>query len=167
MAVVSGRGGRHARPGWKIPNGIYAKQTAQLKDWLLLFEKEDGLENRELAMEDFYRIWNNPRIKEVQIRGKLKMGGEIYGCHGCHNGDQMITSYITSIKRLTHGEPRANRFPRDIMCATTDTGEVYFFNSDQFHLCAAILFWDMANGNPLEKAEHYYVYPAYKKAEFM
>ena len=167
MAVVSGRGGRHARPGWKIPNGIYAKQTAQLKDWLLLFEKEDGLENRELAMEDFYRIWNNPQIKQVQIRGKLKRGGEIYGCHGSHNGDQMVTSYITSIKRLTHGEPRANRFPRDIMCATTDTGEVYFFNSDQFHLCAAILFWDMANGNPLEKAEHYYVYPAYKKAEFM
>lgn len=77
MTTTNGRGGKHARPGWKIPNGIYADQTAQLKDWLPLFEKEDGVENRKVAAEDLYRIWNNPHIKQIQLRGKLKLGGEM------------------------------------------------------------------------------------------
>ena len=156
-----------ARPRWKIPNGVYSDYTAQLKDWLPLFEKEDGLENRTLAMEDFYRIWHNPKVKEIQLRGKLKLGGELYGCHGHHNGELATTSYITSIKRLTHGEPLVNRFSRDIMCATADDGRAYYFNSDQFHLCTALILWDIENGIPLESKEHYYVGPDYWKAEYM
>ena len=167
MQTRNSRGGKHVRPGWRIPNGLYANRTHQLKNWVPLFLKEDGTENRNLAMKDFYRIWKNPLIKEVQLRGKLVLGGELYGYHGHHNGETFTTSYVTSIKRLTHGEPCANRFPRDVMCATTDTGETFFFNSDQFSLCVAVLLWDLENGNPLSGQEHFYVGPDYISEEFM
>ena len=167
MRTTNGRGGKHARPGWKIPNGVYAEETPQLKDWAPLFYEKDGAKNRELALKDFYRIWNNSSLKEVQLRGKLMLGGELYGRHGHRNGDIFTTSYITSIKRLTHGKPCSNRFPRDILSATTNTGETYYFNSDQFNLTVALLLWDIENGDPLNRKKHYYVHPIFREEEFM
>ena len=165
--MSKGNPGGHDRPKWKIPNGVYAKKTHQLKDWVPLFLAKDGEQNRDLAMHDFYRIWKNPLLKEVHLRGKLMLGGNIYGYRGCCNGDLFTTSYVTSIKRLTHGEPHSNRFPRDILLATTDTGEMFFFNSDQFHFCVAAMLWDMENGNPLSDIRHFYVSPDYCKREYM
>lgn len=161
------RAGRHARPGWRIPNGQYADKTSQLKDWSPLFYEKDGASNRELAMKDFYRIWNNPSIKEVKLRGKLVLGGELYGCHGHRNGEIFTTPYITSIRRLTHGEPRTNRFPRDILVATTNDGENYYFNSDQFDLNMALMIWYIENGTPFSMEKHYYVNPCFREDEFM
>lgn len=167
MRTTNGRGGSHARPGWKIPNGKFADETRQLKDWIPLCEETDGVENRDLVMSDIFRIWKNAQVEEVVIRGKMKLGGELYGCHGHHNGDQVITPNIVSIKRLTHGKPCINRFARDILCATADTGEVYFFNSDQFNICTAIIFWDIDNEQSLNTDKHFYVHPDYQKEEFM
>ena len=167
MSKHRSRGGRHARPGWRIPNGVYAPETPQLKDWIPLFYEKDGIKNRELAVKDFYRIWNNSFIKEIQLRGKLVLGGELYGCHGHRNGKMFTTPYITSIKRLAHGRPCTNRFPKDVLCATTNTGETYFFNSDNFDLNMSLLLWDVENGNPLNKEKHYYVNPYFRGEEFM
>lgn len=167
MRTTNGRGGSHARPGWKIPNKRYADETRQLVEWLPLFMKCDGADNRDIAMKDFYRFWSNPNLVEIQLRGKLKFGGKLYGCHGHRNGDPAVTSYITSIKRLTHGGPRINRFPRDILKVETDTGETYFFNSDQFNMYVAVLLWDMQNGDDLNEEEYYYVHPDYQIEEIM
>lgn len=164
---MNGRGGKHVRPGWKIPNGIYSDRTQQLKEWSPLFFKKDGDKNRELALKDLYRIWSDSSVEEIQMSGKMVLVGELYG-RRCHrNGDPTITPYITSIKRLTHGKPCANRFPRDILCATTENGEDYFFNSDQFSLVLALIIWDLESGIPLRSEEHYYVHPDFRKEEFM
>lgn len=162
-----GHGGKHVRPGWKIPNGIYSDRTQQLKDWSPLFYKKDGAENRELAANDFYRFWADSSIEEIQLSGKMVLVGELYGRHCHRNGDSYITPYITSVKRLTHGKPCVNRFSRDIMCATTDTDETFFFNSDQFSLIMTLIVWDLENGNSLRSEEHYYVHPDFRKEEFM
>lgn len=162
MRTTNGRGGNHARPSWKIPNKLYADETRQLVEWLPLFMEDDGIDNRETAIRDFYHFWSHPNLIEIQLRGKMKLGGKMYGCHGHRNGDPVVTSYITSVTRLTHGEPRTNRFPRDIFRIKTDTGETYFLNSDQFNLCMAILLWDLQNGNNLNLNKYYYVHPDYQ-----
>ena len=146
---------------------VYDKNKLVRFTGVPLFFKIDGARNRDLAMKDFFRIWNNPAIKEVQLRGKMVLGGKLYGYRGHRNGDTFITPYITSIRRLTHGEPCMNRFARDILCAETTTGEKFFFNSDQFSLCVAAMFWDLSNGNALSNLEHFYVGPEYKEAEYM
>lgn len=166
-SITRGRGGSHSRPSWKIPNMLYAEETRQLVDWLPIFMKKDGVENREIAMRDFYRFWNNSNLIEIQLRGKMKLGGNMFGCHGHRNGDPTITSYVTSITRLTHGKPHTNRFPRDIFRVKTDTGETYYLNSDQFNLHFAIILWDIQNGNNLSSEKHFYVHPDYQNEAIM
>lgn len=165
--MIARHGKNRTRPKWRIPNGIYATKTPQLKTWLPLFEEEDGLENREVAIKDFYRFWSNPNLKKIQLRGKLKLGGELYGYPGHPNGNQEITDYIISMTRLTHGKPCENRFNRDILRVETADGKTYFFNSDQFNLVYAVFLDDINNERELETIKHFYVHPDYREENLM
>ncbi|MBP5647757.1 hypothetical protein J6X04_00475 [Candidatus Saccharibacteria bacterium] len=156
-SITNGRGGNHSRPGWKIPNIKHANPTWQFHEWVLLFLKEDGYDNMALAARDFYKIWDDPSINEMEIRGRLFLTGELYGCHGHHNGDipKKRPSHVVLVKRLSHREPgsgsinRINRLDRDEMCLYTDDGELYFFVKNDLHPCTAEFFSYLKYDEPL------------------
>ncbi len=156
-SITNGRGGNHSRPGWKIPNTKYANPTCQFREWVLLFPKEDGVENMALSARDFFRFWDNPSIKEIKVRGNLFLTGKLYGCPGHINGEipVKIPSRVVSLKRLSHRDPlpisrdSVNRQDRDEMCLCTEDGKIYFFVKNDLHPCTAEFFSYIKYGESL------------------
>lgn len=144
-SITNGRGGNHSRPPWKIPNTKHANPTRQFHEWVLLFPKEDGYDNMLLATQDFFTIWDDPSIKEMKIRGKMILTGQLYGCHGHINGrvPEERPLFVDSVKRLSNvkapEQSSKNRIDRDEMCLYTDDGEQYFFVKSDLSLSTAEL----------------------------
>ena len=163
--LMNSRGGNHARPSWKIPNGVFAPETPQLTEVTVYAPVEMGMQNLEEVMAAIGRFWLDRDTDEVAIPGRCILGGNLYGKHRHKNGEYFYTDEIVTMKRLKRGEPKNTRFPRDILCAETRNGETYFFCGDMFSLYLLLMMGD-ALDDCLREERGYYQHPHYRSDKY-
>ena len=153
------------RPGWKIPNGMFAPETPQLTDVSVYAPADLGQQNLEDVMVAMSNFWLNRDVDRVVIPGHCVLGGNLYGKRMHKNGEYFYTDEIASMRRIEMGEPKDTRFPRDVLCAETRGGETFFFYGDMFSLHLLIMMGD-ALENCLKEERGYYQHPDRRSNEY-
>ena len=64
----------------------------ELKNWTILFYKEDGFENREIVVRDFSEFLSKELLDEYSVNGRCRICAVIYGSDRFADGEGIITS---------------------------------------------------------------------------
>ena len=138
----------------------------QFRDWNLFFDKIDGEENRQKIIKEFTKFWLDSTRKSLIIPGNCSLGGPLFGVNGHYNGEDAFVGSVSHIERLNRGRPVRNKFPNDLLCATTKTGEKYYLFADTFDLYMLLLMGDIKNDN-LNLSDNYYLHPRFRGREYL
>ena len=132
-----------------------------IKGYELYFRKEDGLENRLAIIATFARFWQDSSIDEIEIAGRCMLGGLVFGHDHFDDWSEILTSSIKTIRRVERGEKRVKligmRIGRDLMCATTKSGNEYFFYSTNLCIYMARMLADIVYHGEIEETPGFYL----------
>ncbi len=131
------------------------KNVVYLNHWQLFFKKVDGKENRSTIVDTFADYYVANRMDTYEVPGNCIMGGRIYGHGGFPDGTMMFTASIETIERVNISMAKGVR--DDLLCATTELGEKYYFFADEPSPLMGLLFKDSLHGGLLNDEDGYYV----------
>ena len=139
----------------------------RLKDWGLLFFAIDGFENRDVIARQFAGFWNNPKVSKIFIAGKCQMTGKIVDYSGQTNGCAIrIPKDVQFFERVKSEDSVVDNPPHELMCATTVSGEKYYFYSDDHSSPMAWMLADMIYLGELNHRPRIYTDPEFRNPNF-
>lgn len=84
--------------------------------------------NAKHAIKTFADFLTERKNDKLEVVDSVILRGDVYGRKGFDDGENIHTSNIVSFERINRGT--LNGIPRDVICATTESGSKYFFYSD-------------------------------------
>ena len=136
-----------------------------LRDWELYFDRVDGTDNRTRVATAFAKYWNGAISDLFTVPGKCVLGGRVFGRAGFTDGDEIFTSSLQTIKRVEYGYK--NGVPHDLMLATTKSGSVYYFYSDEHNAYMALMLGDLSRTGHFNTTPGYYLKREYKHSRLL
>lgn len=111
-----------------------------LRRWEFIFDDMLDLKSRAATGKKIAEIiWNNPELYKIDIPGRCRMKGMIYGTERYVDGTGITTNLIESIERVE------SHLKNDIMCVITKSGSRYYFETDDYKAYALFMFSDYIN----------------------
>ena len=125
--------------------------TPKLCGWHLQFLIRYGFENRDKVMKSFVKFLNSgdPEDKFYQTPGDCVLCGEVYGHPKFPNKSGIFTSPVVSVERLKLDFALGKR--HDLLCATTESGNHYYFYSDDCSTHMTLMLDHMKNRGKLSR----------------
>lgn len=72
----------------------------ELRNWTILFYKEDGFENRDVVVRDFSEFLSKELLDEYKVKGRCRICAQVYGNDRFVDGEGIITSEPQRFVRL-------------------------------------------------------------------
>ena len=136
-----------------------------VKQWELYFDVANGYENRYDVMKAFASFWEDSKADKLEIPGKCRFGGEVFGHKGYSDGVVIVTSSIQSVERIERGYHH-NGLPHDLMCATTTSGSKYYFYSSDCNVFMYSMMTDSKYADG-ELRSYLYLRPEFRDSKFI
>ena len=120
-----------------------------ITNWQFYFEGKDGIDNKFNAISSFSNFWNIFGEKMLVVSEKFVIGGNlINGLDDIGERENIFfTSRIAAIERVKH--QFKGDLSHDLFRAVTDTGEEYYFFSDEHTPEMKIMIGEMLSAHQL------------------
>ncbi|MBR3233485.1 hypothetical protein IKG12_01310 [Candidatus Saccharibacteria bacterium] len=126
-----------------------------ITEWELYFNRADGYDNRATVAKAFANFWKELEVDKLEISGKCRLGGRVFGREGFNDGDEILTSNVRFIERVERGD--CGGVQHDLMCATTASGNKYFFYSNDYNVYMFLMLGDLLRTGELNSYRNYYL----------
>lgn len=160
--------------------------ASQLHLWQLVFNKKDGIDNRQKVMEAFLQFWNDG-AETLEIPGNCMLAGQIIGdpWGRFRNCEWVRTSKLVSISRVAPegiipspeaievmGTDSADGVTpiahgKTPLWAKTEKGNYYFFYRHDKTKPMTNLLFDLAHDGRLNEEPRHYLMPMFGDPDLM